>query len=161
DSFRMQIRAVFAKRQIDQQTWCGLHALVGKTHAQLVKETLQQWDIASSDVDLIASHGQTVYHAPQRLTGDRWFPNSTLQIGDADHIAYDTWISTVSDFRQKHLAAGAEGAPLAPYGDYLPFTEAGELRILLSICGKSRFSIIPHKTSNTNSFPSDLGPGHT
>ena len=161
DSFRMQIRAVFAKRQIDQQTWCGLHALVGKTHAQLVKETLQQWDIASSDVDLIASHGQTVYHAPQRLTGDRCFPNSTLQIGDADHIAYDTGIITVSDFRQKHIAAGGEGAPLAAYGDYLLFTAEAENRILLNIGGISNFTFLPQKTSNTKAFASDIGPGNT
>lgn len=161
DAFRTQIRAVFAKRKIDQQTWCGLHALVGKTHAHLVNETLQQWDIASSDVDLIASHGQTVYHAPQRLTGDRCFPNSTLQIGDADHIAYDTGIITVSDFRQKHIAAGGEGAPLAAYGDYLLFTAEAENRILLNIGGISNFTFLPQKTSNTKAFASDIGPGNT
>ena len=161
ETFRMQIRTVFAKRQIDQQIWCGLHALVGKTHAHLVKETLGQWNIASSDVDLIASHGQTVYHAPQRLTGDRCFPNSTLQIGDADHIAYDTGIITVSDFRQKHIAAGGEGAPLAAYGDYLLFTAEAENRILLNIGGISNFTFLPQKTSNTKAFASDIGPGNT
>ena len=49
------------------------------------------------------------------------FPNATLQIGDGDHLAVTTQCITVSDFRQKHLAGGGEGAPLAVYGDYFLF----------------------------------------
>ena len=51
------------------------------------------------------------------------FPNATLQIGDGDHIAVNTGIITISDFRQKHIAAGGEGAPLAVYGDYFLFSK--------------------------------------
>src|SRR5690606_24077827 len=115
DDFRNRIRQVFAQRTVDQQVLCGLHPLIGQVHGALVNEALQEWGIAPEAVDLIASHGQTVFHAPQSLTGSTDYPNSTLQLGDGDHLAVSTGIITVSDFRQKHLAAGGEGAPLAAY----------------------------------------------
>src|SRR5690606_31895192 len=109
--FRSRIREVFAKRTIDQQVLCGLHAWVGQVHGALVNEALDDWSIDPKEVDLIASHGQTVYHAPQSLTQSTDYPNSTFQIGDGDHLAVATGILTLSDFRQKHVAAGGEGAP--------------------------------------------------
>lgn len=121
DEFRTHIRGIFAKRSIDQQLLSGLNAYIGHVHAELINQALQKWGISKDAIDCIASHGQTVYHAPQSLTKDTAMPNSTLQIGDGDHIAVKTGIITISDFRQKHIAAGGEGAPLAAYGDYLLF----------------------------------------
>ncbi|WP_343320853.1 anhydro-N-acetylmuramic acid kinase [Sphingobacterium multivorum] len=161
DDFRERVREVFAKRNIDQQLFSGLHAYIGVTHAKLINTALQQWNISSSDIDCIASHGQTVYHAPQSLTKDRNWPNSTLQIGDGDHIAVDTGIITLSDFRQKHIAAGGEGAPLAAYGDYLLFSHATENRFLLNIGGISNFTFIPSHQTKAKAYATDLGPGNT
>ncbi|HMR20085.1 MAG TPA: anhydro-N-acetylmuramic acid kinase, partial [Sphingobacterium sp.] len=96
EDFRSGMREVFAKRQIDQQKLSGLHAFIGRVHGQLIAEALEGWNISNTEIDLIASHGQTVYHAPRRLTGDLMMPDSTLQIGDADHIAMRTGIITVS-----------------------------------------------------------------
>lgn len=160
-SFRDQVREVFAKRDVDQQTLCGLHAHIALVHADLILEALEDWGLKAADVDLIASHGQTVYHAPQSLTGDRSLPNSTLQLGDGDHIAVKTGIITLSDFRQKHLAAGGEGAPLAAYGDYLLFSSPTENRILLNIGGISNFTFLPKKGSTKEAYATDLGPGNT
>src|SRR5690606_10745186 len=101
-------------------------------HADLVLAALKAWNIDPQKVDVIASHGQTVYHAPQTSAD---FPNSTLQIGDGDHIAVRTGIITLSDFRQKHVAAGGEGAPLVIYGDFLLFGNMTEDRVLLNIGG--------------------------
>ena len=161
DSFRDSIREIFAKRNIDQQTLCGVNAKIGLTHAKLINQALSTWNIAKDEVDLIASHGQTVYHAPQILTKDSKLPNSTLQIGDGDHIAVHTGIITLSDFRQKHVAAGGEGAPLAAYGDYLLFTDTVENRILLNIGGISNFTFLPNTSSGLEAFATDLGPGNT
>lgn len=160
-NFRQHIREIFAKRQVDQQMLSGLHALIGKTHGELVNHALKAWNIFPSEIDLIASHGQTIYHAPQRLTGQTTFPNSTLQIGDGDHIAYTTGIITLSDFRQKHLAAGGEGAPLAAYGDYLLFSAEAENRFLLNIGGISNFTFLPRQGSELQAYATDLGPGNT
>lgn len=159
--FRKKIRGVFAKREIDQQLLCGLNSFIGIEHADLINRALDEWNTEASQIDLIASHGQTVFHAPQILTKDLSLPNSTLQIGDGDHIAVHTGIITVSDFRQKHIAAGGEGAPLAAYGDYLLFTDEVENRILLNIGGISNFTFLPHMNSDQKSFATDLGPGNT
>lgn len=161
DDFRTYIRKIFAKRQIDQQEFCGINAYVGHVHADLINQALKKWDLCAEEIDLIASHGQTVYHAPQILTKDLTLPNSTLQIGDADHIAVNTGIITLSDFRQKHIAAGGEGAPLAAYGDYLLFTDTTEHRILLNIGGISNFTFLPNSNSELQAFATDLGPGNT
>jgi anhydro-N-acetylmuramic acid kinase len=161
DDFRTYIRKIFAKRQIDQQELCGINAYVGHVHAELINQALKKWNLTSQEVDLIASHGQTVYHAPQILTKDFSLPNSTLQIGDADHIAVKTGIITLSDFRQKHIAAGGEGAPLAAYGDYLLFTDTTEHRLLLNIGGISNFTFLPNSDSELQAFATDLGPGNT
>jgi len=159
--FRERIREVFAKRAIDQQALCGLNALIGLTHGNLVNEALRIWQIEAADIDLIASHGQTVYHAPQRLTQDGRYPDSTLQIGDGDHIATVTGIITVSDFRQKHIAAGGEGAPLAAYGDFLLFRDDVENRFLLNIGGIANFTFLPRKGSDRKAYATDIGPGNT
>ncbi|WP_090606888.1 anhydro-N-acetylmuramic acid kinase [Parapedobacter koreensis] len=161
DEFRSRVREVFAKRSIDQQVLCGLHAWVGQIHGALVNEALREWGVAHADVDLVASHGQTVFHAPRSLTDNTSYPNSTLQIGDGDHVAVTTGIITVSDFRQKHVAAGGEGAPLAAYGDYLLFADKQQTRILLNIGGIANFTLLPATGSGGGSFATDVGPGNT
>ena len=161
DTFRTKVREIFAKRTIDQQLLSGLNAYVGITHAKLINQALESWNISANEIDCIASHGQTVYHAPQSLTKDLGWPNSTLQIGDGDHIAIHTGIITLSDFRQKHIAAGGEGAPLAAYGDYLLFSHPTENRFLLNIGGISNFTFIPSHQSNLEAYATDLGPGNT
>lgn len=161
DTFRTKVREIFAKRTIDQQLLSGLNAYVGITHAKLINQALESWKISATEIDCIASHGQTVYHAPQSLTKDLNWPNSTLQIGDGDHIAIHTGIITLSDFRQKHIAAGGEGAPLAAYGDYLLFSHPTENRFLLNIGGISNFTFIPSHQSNLEAYATDLGPGNT
>jgi len=161
DIFRTKVREIFSKRTIDQQLFSGLNAYVGITHANLIKQVLKNWNITAAQIDCIASHGQTVYHAPQSLTKDHDWPNSTLQIGDGDHIAMYTGIITLSDFRQKHIAAGGEGAPLAAYGDYLLFSHPIENRFLLNIGGISNFTFIPSHQSRLEAYATDLGPGNT
>lgn len=161
DEFRSYVRGIFAKRTIDQQLLCGLHAYIGNVHAALINQALEKWGIGHETIDCIASHGQTVYHAPQSLTEDHLMPNSTLQIGDGDHIAVKTGIITISDFRQKHIAAGGEGAPLAAYGDYLLFSDIKENRFLLNIGGIANYTFIPSQGSDFKAFATDIGPGNT
>jgi len=84
-----------------------------------------------------------------------------LQIGDGDHIAHHTGIITVSDFRQKHIAAGGEGAPLAAYGDFLIFSKKDENRIMLNIGGIANFTYLPGTLNADEVFCTDTGPGNT
>jgi anhydro-N-acetylmuramic acid kinase len=159
ESFKQEVKFIFAQKQVDLEKLTLLNAYIGNLHAQLILKTLQQWQINTADVDLIASHGQTIYHAPQRLHNNSVYPNATLQIGDADHIAFKTGIITISDFRQKHIAAGGEGAPLALYGDVLLGSHPQENRILLNIGGIANLTWLP--ANQQNIICTDVGPGNT
>jgi anhydro-N-acetylmuramic acid kinase len=161
DDIKFEIRKVFAKHNIDFQHLVLLNEWIGLLHAKMILDCLKQWQIATTEVDLIASHGQTVMHAPKILHQREKFPNATLQIGDGDHIAVRTGIITFSDFRQKHLAAGGEGAPLAVYGDYFIFGKHGENRIMLNMGGIANFTFLPASMSPEAVFVTDTGPGNT
>lgn len=163
NSFRNEIKAVFARRDVDLAMVSAMHAKIGIAHAELILDTLKKWRVAPQQIDLIASHGQTIFHAPKALFNFTEYPNSTLQIGDGDHIARNTGIITISDFRQKHVAGGGEGAPLVVYGDYLLFSAKTEHRVLLNIGGISNFTFLPAYQASENSFAfaSDIGPGNT
>ena len=156
--FKDSIQAVFAKEQIHFPSLSTLNAEIGIKHAELILSALQSWGIKPEEIDLIASHGQTVMHRPMR-NGKQ--PNSTLQIGDGDQIALKTGIITLSDFRQKHVAAGGEGAPLAMYGDYFLFSKKGENRILLNIGGIGNFTFLPAHQDPNLILVTDTGPGNT
>lgn len=161
DEFRSRVQAVFAKRQVDLQQLTLLHPWIALQHAAMINQALCDWQVPASEVDLIASHGQTVYHCPLRQHQDPAWGNATLQLGDGDHLAVHTGIITVSDFRQKHIAAGGEGAPLAAYGDYLLFGSAQENRILLNIGGIANLTYLPADADLNKVFSTDLGPGNT
>lgn len=158
--FKENLKSIFAKRSADLEKITLLNAVIGSYYAELILECLSEWGISPNEIDLIASHGQTIYHAPSHQHKVPGYPNTTLQIGDADHIAMKTGIITLSDFRQKHIAAGGEGAPLAVYGDYLIFSSAAENRIMLNIGGIANFTFLPSGHS-TDFFSSDVGPGNT
>ena len=159
--FKNQVKEVFAKKLASLEKVCLLNEWIGVFHGRLVLDCLKKWGIRPEAVDLIASHGQTIYHAPTWLHQDDRFPNATLQIGDGDHIAVTTGIITLSDFRQKHLSAGGEGAPLAVYGDHLIFSKEGENRIMLNIGGIANFTFLPGNRDVSANFSSDTGPGNT
>ncbi len=159
-SFKQAIQSIFSKKTVDFQQVCLLNGWVATQHAAMINQQLHQWKVQAETVDLIASHGQTVYHAPKNLHQQPEFGNGTLQIGDGDHLAVSTGIITLSDFRQKHIAAGGEGAPLAVYGDYLVFSKKGENRIMLNIGGIANFTYLPGDLDVNAVFSTDTGTGN-
>ena len=158
ETFKSSIRAVFAQENIHFPSLSTLNVQIARTHAGIILKTLQAWGVKPEEVDVMASHGQTVMHRPDR-SGK--LPHSTLQIGDGDHLAHLTGIITLSDFRQKHIAAGGEGAPLAMFGDYFLFTNPGEDRILLNIGGIGNFTYLPANQDPNAIRVTDTGPGNT
>lgn len=155
DTYRARIAELFAKpngRLIDV---CTANSWIAKTHADMLMQCLKRWDTDPDEIDLIASHGQTIFHAPDNQTP------STLQIGDGDHIAQLTNIITISDFRQKHVAAGGDGAPLVPYADYLLYKDSIQDRLLLNIGGIANFTLLPAASQFSDMICTDTGPGNT
>ncbi len=161
EAFKNEIRSVFSKRNVDLEKVCLLNEWIGRQHGQMVLHCLNKWNRKPSEVDLLASHGQTIYHAPKILHQQEQFDNATLQIGDGDHLSVTTGIITLSDFRQKHIAAGGEGAPLAVYGDYFIFSKKDEDRIMLNIGGIANFTYLPGDLDASSVFSTDTGPGNT
>jgi anhydro-N-acetylmuramic acid kinase len=161
DHFKREVHEVFSRRLVDLEKVTLLNAFIGTFHGELVLQALEKWGVKPADVDFIASHGQTIYHAPKSLHGQAEYPNATLQIGDGDHLAVKTGILTLSDFRQKHIAAGGEGAPLALYGDVLLGSKKGEDRILLNIGGIANLTYLPATGDLHQVVCTDIGPGNT
>jgi anhydro-N-acetylmuramic acid kinase len=158
--FKNEVRSVFSKEMVHLEKLCMLNSWIAREHATIINAQLKKWNIENSEIDLIASHGQTIYHAPKRQHQQNGFENSTLQIGDGDHIAHHTGIITISDFRQKHVAAGGEGAPLAAYGDYILFADKKVDRILINIGGISNLTYIPADGKFEDLVSTDIGPGN-
>ncbi len=161
DGFKNEVRSIFSKRSVDLEKVCLLNDYIGTFHGELILNALSGWRINPTTIDFIASHGQTIYHAPKRLHQQTDYPNATLQIGDGDHLAVKTGILTISDFRQKHIAAGGEGAPLALYGDVLLGSKHGENRILLNIGGIANLTYLPADSHMNSVLCTDIGPGNT
>lgn len=161
EDFKNEIQSVFCKENVSLEKVCLLNNYVGVQYAQIINATLQKWNIKNSDVDIIASHGQTIYHSPKHKHQNPKFGNATLQIGDADVIAHNTNIITISDFRQKHIAAGGSGAPLAVYGDYFLLSNKNENRILVNIGGIANFTYLPKSQNFDEVFCTDVGAGNT
>ena len=158
---KKDIRKIFAKQTIDFQHLTLLNAWIGQLHGNMVLQCLHKWNVNTEGVDLIASHGQTVFHAPKILHNIKKYPNATLQIGDGDHVAVTTGIITLSDFRQRHVAAGGEGAPLAVYGDYFIFSNPMENRLMLNMGGIANFTYLPASCDASEVFVTDTGTGNT
>lgn len=161
EDLKAEIRKIFAKEQVNLQLLTLLNGWIGHFHGDLINDFLKKNKIKPEEVDIIASHGQTIFHAPQRLHNLQTYSNATLQIGDGDHLAVRTGIITFSDFRQKHVAAGGEGAPLAVYGDYLLFSQKGEDRVMLNIGGIANFTFLAGDLDANKMFSTDVGPGNT
>jgi anhydro-N-acetylmuramic acid kinase len=161
NDFKEKILSIFSKEIVALETLCLLNAWVGRQHGKMVIDALASWNIAAERVDMIASHGQTIYHAPKSLHPNSEYDPATLQIGDGDHIAVTTGILTLSDFRQKHIAAGGEGAPLAVYGDYLLCSHPTQNRLLLNMGGIANFTYLAAGCSLDQVFSTDTGTGNT
>lgn len=160
-NMKEQISSVFSKSLVSLEQLTLLNPWIALQHASMINEALIKFGVSNSEIDIIASHGQTIYHAPKSLHPNDEFGPATLQIGDGDHLAVHTNIITISDFRQKHIAAGGEGAPLAVYGDYFLFASPDENRLLLNIGGIANYTYLPAGCKLSEVFSTDTGPGNT
>jgi len=159
-AFKAAIAQIFSIKSVNLEQVTLLHAHIARVHASMVLSALTNWNIQPANVDLIASHGQTIYHAPASMHTQSIYGNATLQIGDGDILSAATGIITLSDFRQKHISAGGEGAPLALFGDTILFSSATENRILLNMGGIANFTYLP-AGQTTNIISTDVGPANT
>ncbi|MCR9133436.1 MAG: anhydro-N-acetylmuramic acid kinase [bacterium] len=149
------LHSLRSKSNISMPLLCRLHTSMAHFYADQILNCLSNWGVAPDQVDVIASHGQTIFHAPDAEL------STTFQCVDGDHIAQITGIITLSDFRQKHVAAGGEGAPLAKYLDEFLYQDEHRTRVALNLGGIANFTVIPPKGSNQEGLSTDVGPANT
>jgi anhydro-N-acetylmuramic acid kinase len=91
---------------------------IGKEFATHINSFIEEKELDLSKIHAIASHGQTIFHQPEK--------GFTVQIGCGATIAYHTNIPVVNDFRTMDVVAGGQGAPLVPKGDFDLFTDQAD-----------------------------------
>ena len=138
-----------------------LNFLLGEELGRAAMAGCKKWRVAPSDVSLIGSHGQTVFHqgTKSKYQGQMRIA-STLQLGDISIIAARTGITTVGDFRPADMAAGGQGAPLIPFADYLLYGDSVRGRVALNIGGIANVTVIPAHARPEDVFAFDTGPGN-
>jgi len=136
-------------------TIARLHFLLGELYADAVKAASRRHKI-----ELIGMHGQTIFHegAAVEYLGRR--VASTLQIGEAAVVAERTGVRTISNFRERDMAAGGQGAPLVPYVDYLLFRHATRGRVALNIGGIANITVLRAGAKPSDVIAFDTGPGN-
>ncbi|HLJ49264.1 MAG TPA: anhydro-N-acetylmuramic acid kinase [Bryobacteraceae bacterium] len=133
-----------------------LNFLVG----ELFAEAVLSCGIPPESIELIGSHGQTIFHEAEPVDVCGRKIASTMQIGEPAIIAERTRIPVVADFRPSDMAAGGKGAPLVPYVDYLLFRSDKIGRVALNIGGISNISVIPAAACPDQVVAFDTGPGN-
>jgi len=141
---------------VDIPTLSRLNFMLGELFADAVRAS----GVPLETIELIGSHGQTVFHEgePVEFLGRRIA--STLQIGEAAVIADRTGIETIADFRTADIAAGGKGAPLVPFLDYELFRDPERSRIALNIGGIANITVIPVNAQPEDVIAFDTGPGN-
>jgi anhydro-N-acetylmuramic acid kinase len=130
----------------------SLDVSLGERFAACAAAVAGDAGLALEAVDAIASHGQTVAHHPES--------HASLQIGDPSVIAERTACTTVADFRARDLAAGGEGAPLAPFFHFAAFADPGEGRAILNLGGIANLTWIPRGATPDDVVAFDVGPAN-
>lgn len=139
---------------------CLLNFVVGKAFAHTVSEFLTKRKINSSSISFIGSHGQTIYHIPQEKSVGGIKSKATLQIGDPSVIATLTGITTIGDFRTADMAVNGNGAPFAPYLDYILFGNTKKDIALLNIGGIGNVTILKKGCKKNEVLAFDSGAGN-
>jgi len=139
---------------------CHYNFVLGEVFADAVIKLCSKSDISLSSIDLIGSHGQTIYHQPSGKRYSGRAIRSTLQIGEPSIIAERTGVTTVADFRPRDMAAGGQGAPLVPYADYVLFRYRRLTRAVQNIGGIANVTFLPGGCTQDDIIAFDTGPGN-
>jgi anhydro-N-acetylmuramic acid kinase len=130
----------------------SLDVALAKLYSELTMALLQKANLTAAQITAIGCHGQTVCHQPD---GENRF---SMQLGSASNIAENTGITTVTDFRNRDMAAGGQGAPLVPGFHQAIFSDPNQNRLIINIGGIANCTWLPTHGEVTGF---DIGPGNT
>lgn len=134
--------------------------VLGGLYAEAALSVIRAAGLTPVDVDAVASHGQTIWHAPDEVPFCGESARCTVQIGEGAVIAQRTGLVTVSDFRVADVAAGGQGAPLVPFTEYLLYRSTERTRLLQNIGGIGNMTVLPAACAPEAVYAFDTGPGN-
>ena len=151
ENLRHDVLTLCADKQAPFAELGRLDIELGRCFADAVAKTLAAAGIVAQEIEAIGSHGQTAFHQPNSAA-----PFS-LQIGDPNTIAESTGITTVADFRRRDMAAGGQGAPLAPLLHQHCCASPTKNRAIVNIGGIANITLL---LANGERVAFDTGPGN-
>jgi anhydro-N-acetylmuramic acid kinase len=160
DKLREKIKELCSIEHSDVAQVCGMNFRMAYVLADAVKQAVAAAALSMDDIDLVSSHGQTIWHIPENDPLDPTLIRSTLQIGDISVIAKETGKPVVGDYRTADMAVGGQGAPLVPYGDFILFRHETKGRIAQNIGGIGNCAAIPAGGLPEQVVAFDTGPGN-
>ena len=153
-ALRDELMALNTPGGVDElhRAWLAGNGLM-RVYAQVVQALLDPTGLSPRDIEAIGAHGQTVRHRPQQFDGTGY----TIQLAQPALLAECTGIRVVADFRSRDVAAGGQGAPLAPFFHQALFARAGQTVGVLNIGGISNLTVL-RADGSMQGF--DCGPGN-
>jgi anhydro-N-acetylmuramic acid kinase len=130
---------------------------LGEIYTESVERTARELKLK---LQLVACHGQTVFHQATELEYLDRPMRCTWQMGESAVIAERLKVPVVSDFRPADMAAGGQGAPLVPMLDYCVFRHATKNRLLLNLGGIANMTALPAGGGVSDVLAFDTGPAN-
>ncbi len=131
DPLAPRLRALAEQRAIAARDIAALARDFALLHVSAIRQLLAQ--AGDAPPDLIAVHGQTVFHAPPL----------SWQLMHPAPIAHALRVPVVFDLRAADLAAGGQGAPITPIADFILFRSAAEPRTIVNLGGFCNITVLP------------------
>lgn len=155
---RKKMQSMIASGHTSLDDLCRLNVALGEVFAQAALALMKKAGLTRNEVDLIGSHGQTIWHAPDLKQFAGISTRATLQLGEPSVIAARTGVPVIGDFRVRDMAAGGQGAPLVAFADEVLFGGDGKPTGVLNIGGIANITILNDHGEAVMAF--DTGPGN-
>jgi anhydro-N-acetylmuramic acid kinase len=153
EALRGRVQALFDPATSRTDELSEVDFLLGEAFAAAARAAIER---AGLPADLVASHGQTVWH--QVSPAGR--ATSTLQLGEPSLIAERLGVTVVADFRPRDVAAGGQGAPLSSYPDGLLFADPTRARAIQNLGGIANVTYLPPGGDPSLALAFDTGPAN-
>lgn len=137
-----------------------LTQLLGTLYRDACLALCEKANVRPDEIDLVGTHGQTLWHVPVAEDYLGYTLRGTLQMGDPSYINEALGCPVVSDFRVRDMAAGGLGAPLVPYSEFLLYRSKDQNVGLQNIGGIGNLTVLPKNGALTDTFAFDTGPGN-
>ncbi len=138
-----------------------LDNVLGRFYGRAAADFIGQLARQRIRIDVVASHGQTVRHLPEKVKIDQHMVRCTVQLGSLSQVATRTGRITIGDFRQADIAIGNEGAPVTQAAMERLFSSRKESRLIVNVGGMSNYFYLPGPGSKQPSSAADCGPGNS